>query len=1391
MPSSAKIKNMYPLTPLQEGMLFHNITDRESSMYHQQMRFRIKGELNVDIFEKSLNQLVQRHDIFRTVFLHEQTQKPVQVVLHERRLKVHYVDALGLSPSEHAEFIARMEREDRANKYDLSRDVLLRVYVIRLSEVDHAVIWSNHHIIMDGWCGGIVFGELFHFYKAQLHNEAAALPEVRPFHTYLKWYERQDKREASAYWSAMLDGFEKPTPLPFRDRRDLKQEQEQAYSLTVRDVPLSANLTDRLRELALHHQATLNTVLQAVWSIVLGRYHNTSDVVFGYVVSGRNPEVAGIEQMVGMFINTVPLRVRWEDTESFAGLLQLIQQTALDSKPYDYFPLGDIVARTPFTTGLLDHIMIFENYAVQTDEVVDWGAGCGLDITHPHVFEQTNYDFNLSVFPGSRLHIRFSYNASVYREDVIRRLEGHFMNVLNAAIADPRMKIRDIDIVTEEEKNLLLGEYNETASDYDAGQTISALFEKQANLQPDAVALIMKGEKLTYREVLSRSSKLAAQLVARGVGSNTAVALLLDRSVEMIVAILGVLQAGGAYVPMDPAHPEDRIRFMLEDSKAVCLITKQSLLSGIGPTAIPVFDVEDECFEDSPDVERALERVQAASRDLAYMIYTSGTTGKPKGVMIEHRAIHNLIRGVCRRIPFETGHTIVSLTTYSFDIFVLETLLPLVQGLTVVLADEEEQHDPAAIARLIRQHQARMLQITPSRLRLLLDDTAACNSLKLLDVVMVGGEALPGTLLNRLAASTNASLFNMYGPTETTVWSSVARLDRLDTVTIGKPLDNTRFYILNEGMRLQPLGAPGELCIAGDGLARGYCNRADLTEAKFVPNPFEPGQTMYRTGDMAKWDPSGEVLCLGRIDDQVKIGGYRIELQEISELLAEHEGVRQAVVIDRNMEGEGAVLAAYFVSNVGSTPTSSELLAFLKLRLPVYMLPHFFVQLEQIPVNVNGKTDRSMLPLPAAPSVRKDYAGLPPNDLEKKLLEIWGKLLKKTDISVNDNFFELGGRSLLASKLDVELERYHLKRGRLLVYKYSTVRELAAYIADSIQATMPTEDLFRRIDSKFLSCRKALAASYFHRYGVPVEWLFYNSFIPTREVYRQFFHNCLPKKWFFPIPTLESMEELDWMGLEVSFRSFARLADALEEPGSASNPHYAVMLPVDAYYLPHWFETEAPDPNSGHALILLHYDCLENKVKLMDDSQTDNTHYGCYEYDISQVSAAYDSLNDDMKQIMYIRHTEQREVNSEAFLNQYETWVSGLEDNMAFYKYMEAQLLRPEGPDEEVLNRLCDALDVISGSRLLFAAFLKVIQYDDKTVSRVEQAAELSEQMKYALLLYASSADLGDRAVCLELTDRFKTVDMHVVADLKADISLQRSGYCAKRGAMTTGGETR
>ncbi|MGG1616270.1 amino acid adenylation domain-containing protein [Paenibacillus sp. NRS-1781] len=1032
------IKDMYELSPLQKGILYHYLQDSKSSAYFEQMVLSITGTVDIPVLEKSINALIQKYDILRTTFIHSSFNTPIQLVLKERSTTLIFKDLSHMDESEQQFYMERFKLEDREIGFDLQSDVLIRFALFQLNELEYQLIWSHHHILMDGWCIELVLKDLLRFYHESLSGNTIYVDHAFPYSSYIKWLQQQDSEQPLAYWENYLQDYDEYVSLP-GDKPTISTEYQAGTSI----FELSEQATILLSETAKQNQVTLSTAFQTLWGILLQKYNNTDDVVFGTVVSGRSADVEHIESIVGLFINTVPVRISSQPGQSIADMMRNVQQHAVHSEKYSYVSLSELAEHSGHRSNMIDHVIVFENYPLDMKSL-NMEAGLPFEITNMEAFEQTNYNLDVTVYPGERMKVVITYNIYLYSEPFINRISTHFQNMIFQLAQDPGMNASQLDIISDAERKRILEQFNNTRQNFVKHKTIQELFEEQVVHYPHTEAVVYENTSVSYYELNIKVNQVAERLRELGVRRNEFVAVMTDRSIEMIIAILGVIKAGAAYLPIDHSYPEERIEHMLRDSGAAYLICDRntSVYSHFGGHTLWI--------DDPLMFKRNGENIENVNQaeDLVYMIYTSGSTGKPKGVMVDHQALHNYSL-VADIYHIKHGERVLQTASLSFDASVGEIFLTLLNGATLIVVNKDFMLSGEPFMHYLRDQKVSSIQFVPSMLKIL-----PYMELPDLKLISTGGEQVESSVVEKWGKG--RVFLNAYGPTETTVDATHAVFEGpTENIHIGKPIYNKLAYIVNKDGKLQPVGIAGELCIGGEGLAKGYWGQEELTAEKFTPNPFRPGGKMYRTGDLARFLEDGNIQYLGRMDKQAKIRGYRIELGEIEAVLREQSSIKEAVVIIYGKEMGQEELCAYIVTNQRDIQ-QDELRAALKRKLPEYMIPSRFTVIQSIPLTLSGKVDRKQLPDPATMDAYSEEITI--NSTEEALLQIWKEVLGKTNVSVTDHFFSIGGHSLKALMLLSRIQKsLKIKISLQTIMTHPTIRELAKYLMkEKITAAYPS-----------------------------------------------------------------------------------------------------------------------------------------------------------------------------------------------------------------------------------------------------------------------------------------------------------------------------------------------
>ena len=1005
------IADIYPLSPMQQGMLFHTLYDPDSATYFEQFCCVIEGPVDYQCLENAWNYLIEQYPVFRTVFNWKDASKPIQVVLKKRPITLSIHDFKGIEAQSQLVHIEEFLHQDTKNRFDLAKGPLLRLNILELAENKIYFVWSYHHIILDGWCLGLILADFFNVYNALKSTQTPPRIQRPKYKNYIAWLDKQDQEKTKQFWTEYLKELESPTPLPWDHKRGTGE-----FAVKKMNILFTKNETGILEQFARTRRVTMSSLVQAAWGILLGRYNDIDDVVFGATVSGRPANLPGSDQMIGLFINTLPMRINLDTT--VGELLANVQKSSSQIQDLGYSFLPDVKACTSLTPAenLFDSIVVFENYPIDPSMLT---SKDGFRVSGIKAVELTNFDFCLVTAPGEEMEIALSYARDRFEDDTINRLLQHLKIILLGMVDNTFLPVKDLEILALEEKQKLLYEFNSTEFEYPQDACIHELFEQLVDLSPDNVAVIAGENRFSYAELEKRSNKVAQYLRIHGVGPDSPVGIFMDRCVEMIIGVLGIIKAGGMYVPLDTQYPKARIEYMLSDSGASFILAQSELLENL-----PIFEGNVLCLDKDWDIVECMPAARPElinkSSDLVYIIYTSGSTGLPKGIEIEHRGLVNYITWAIDYYDVKEQGNFPLYTSMSFDLTVTSIFVPLVAGKSIVL--QPPGLDPTTLVeKVITGKDCDIAKLTPAHLEIAdrLTDGGLIKPQRL-NRFIVGGEALPVRVSrSMLEKYPELTFYNEYGPAETVVGCIVYKFNSLgpecSNVPIGKPIANTKIYILNQNLGLAPIGVSGEICITSPGVARGYLNKEDMTVRHFIQSPFNEGERLYRSGDLGRWLPDGTIEYLGSIDHQIKIRGYRIELGEIEATLGSHDDIQECVVVDHDDSTEDKCILGYYVT--GRNISEDDLKVFLRERLPEYMVPVHFMKLDQIPLTVNGKVDRDQLPqLDNLRAVCKTEYVEPRNETEKIIAEIWQKVLGIETIGVFDSFFELGGHSLKATQ---------------------------------------------------------------------------------------------------------------------------------------------------------------------------------------------------------------------------------------------------------------------------------------------------------------------------------------------------------------------------------------
>lgn len=1064
---ASKTKNILPLSWNQRSLWLTHQLAPDSAAYNTAFCARIGSEVQVQALRDAFQALVDRHAALRTLYTLQDDQ-PVQHVYGYREVAFTQVSVVDMDAAD----LQRLVADTYQQPFDLEHGPILRVHLFTRAANEHVLLLNVHHIALDGWSMWLLLDELGKWYAANAAGAALSLP--RPGADYASFVEWQSEmldgpqgEEHWKYWQRQLAGELPTLDLP----TDYPHPLAPTYRGGIQNFVLDTQLTHKLKDLAKAEGTTLYTVLLAVYLLLLHRYSGQDEVLVGSPVFGRSQ--AEFADVVGDFINMLVLRSAYTDTLTFTAFLAGVRQTVLAAIEHQDFPFALLVERLNARSDAGRSPLFQVSFDVQRtrqsgelDPLFIPGAdktrvnlgGLLLELYDmPQQLGQ--FDLGLHIFEAAETLLgSWKYSSDLFHGATIQRINGHYKALLESVVADPQQQLAALSLLTEAERQQTLVAWNATERAYPQDLCVHQLFEQQAARTPGAPAVRFNNNQLTYEQLNARANQLAHYLRAQGVGAGAMVGVHVDRSFDMVVALLGVLKAGAAYVPMDPGFPRERLAYMIEDAGIALIITQAALEGELPPHQAAVLRLD----TDWPAVSQLADHNLASEvkgDQLAYVIFTSGSTGRPKGVQVTHGGLTNFLLSMQAEPGLTADDVLLAVTTISFDIAALELYLPLISGAQVVILSRDAAWDGRLIAEALAKCGATVMQATPVTWQMLLESGwTGRPALK----ILCGGEALPASLAQRLLEQGH-TLWNMYGPTETTIWSTVAQVESAaGIISIGRPIANTTVYVLDASLQPVPVGLTGTLYIGGAGVARGYIQRPDLTAERFIANPFGPGQ-IYNTGDIARWLPDGRLECLGRVDHQVKIRGFRIELGEIEAALENLPGVEKAVAIAREDTPNDKQLAAYVLAQDRAAGLDTNALREkLKSVLPAYMLPAAVMALDVFPLTPNGKIDRRALPQPRPSRAAARQVMAPQTATEAKLAELWRSLLGVETVSVSDNFFDLGGHSLQAVRLVAKIEEQTGCRLTPALLRFQTLRQLAtaldaaagtaaAPVADSVQ----------------------------------------------------------------------------------------------------------------------------------------------------------------------------------------------------------------------------------------------------------------------------------------------------------------------------------------------------
>jgi amino acid adenylation domain-containing protein len=1045
----SNIEDIYPLSPMQQGMLFHSLLNPESGVYFDQISCDVRGNLNVDLFSKAWQKVVERNTILRTGFLWEELNEPLQYVLGSVPLPFEFLDWSQKSSAEcEKDFIILCE-EDIKSGFNLNIAPLIRIKLIKINDKEFKMLWSNHHLLFDGWGLQILLKELFYIYDCLSKNIPLKLSDPIPFKDFISWIQNQDADEAQQFWTEKLSGFTEPVRLNFGQVADRSANK---IDYLLKQFLIDKKLSSDVNNYCKAQHITLNTLARGLWAVLLSKYSGEKDLVFGITVSGRSPEFRGSDEIVGLFINTIPLRVKIDESQKISDWLKNLQLDEAKLRNYEHTSLIDIQKWSGISAEvqLFDNIMVLENYPVSESFA---SSGRDLELSNLKFRERTNYPLTFVVTPGQKILIEIAFDTSLIDEIIVENIFKHFTHLLQTVIANSEKPVSSLNILDVKETERLLYSLNETFVDNSGDDCIHKEFEKIAALYPVKIACEDSFGSISYSELNEAANRAANYLLSKGINQEDIVTVIQNKTIDLIISILGILKAGAAYLPIDPSTPSERMNFILNDSKCRWIISDSDEYSFNS-------EVENKLISTS-----SIKKYDAVSKNpelkifrdnLAYVIYTSGSTGKPKGTLITHRGVPNLIRLMAKDFKISADSVILQLASISFDASISEIFQALLTGAKLILTERDNAVSISDLSKIIIDKKVTHLTFPPALLEMM-----PYEVIENLLCIISAGDVCNWKVAEKCTRV--ADFYNGYGPTESTVGCAWFKVDNkysrlTSSVPIGKPIANHKIYLLDKNLYPVPVGVVGEIYISGIGLARGYLNKPDLTGEKFIPDPFSKlnGSLMYKSGDLAYRLPDGNIVFQGRTDYQIKIRGFRIEADEISESIKEIEAVKEAVVIPIKDQNNSLQLAAFYTSSLAGISTD-DIMEHLSRKLPEYMMPAFIIKVAEFPRTLSDKIDRQSL-LKNNLVISSDEFQKAAGSTQELLVSIWSDVLKRDSIGINDNFFHLGGHSLLATLVVSRIrETFSIDLPLKTIFEYPKIKDLSVIIDEKLRSGISTD----------------------------------------------------------------------------------------------------------------------------------------------------------------------------------------------------------------------------------------------------------------------------------------------------------------------------------------------
>ncbi len=1035
-----EVEDIYGLSPMQEGILFHSLMTPDKEIYHNQICIPLTGKIDRQRMEESLTCLISKHAILRNCFISDINGIYKQVVLANRTVKMDYYVLDDLREEEQEEKLEEILKEKRESLIDLAKTPLFGLSLFKIREDQYKLIIQFHHIILDGWSMNLVLNDLFHIYQSKSKKKQIKMDKIYPYSNFIQWLNTKEKEKALNYWNEYLCDYETKAIIP----RYTKNRSGSEGNYKKYDLVIDKEMTQYIGDIASKNKVTRGSLFEAAWGIILQKLNQTEDVIFGVVSSGRPEELTGADVTVGLFITTLPLRVKKQDGMTILNLIQNVQTEHMNSQQFSYISLNDIQSQSNLKGELIDHLFVYENYPIK--DTVQNGEGCDFVLNREEIkaYERTNYEFNVTVLPGEETVVEITYNSNLYADYLIQQIGTSYHLILEQILADINMPVSEIELVGPKDKKFWMNEFNDTFVE-DKYQNVVEWFEDTVEKNSNRIAVLDGERSLTYKELNQMANVIAYKVLERKEkGVDNFFGVLCTRSIEAVAVILGILKAGATYIPFDTQWPSDRIEYILEVTNCKMVFVNSTDVSC--PEGIAVYNLNELSLEHACNENPG---VILSGDSLAYSIFTSGSTGKPKGVLIQHKNLLSYASFACRHYTFSKEDSVALFTSLAFDLTVTSLFCLLLTGGSVVIYQADQYNEAGLIYQVIEEGKTNILKLTPAHLNLLAEKKFSKFTI---EKIIVGGDILyQKDCVSLIENYGVVKIYNEYGPTETTVGCVVHEYDKdkdLEAdVPIGIPADNVKVCILDKDGKLLPKGIAGELMIAGSGVGAGYYQNSALTEKSFVPSIFDKNEKMYHSGDKVYLSDKNEIVYLNRLDQQVKIHGYRIELKEIEYKISTCTGVKSAAVIIRSDSNNDKYICAFVSAEEGITKEliNEKLLE----KLPGYMIPKKYIFLDNLPLTVNKKVDVQLLKTMTLEeqSIGKKIEK-PVNEIEERLVELWSSILKIEQVSVDDNFFELGGDSIKAIQLMARLNNMGYTMDMKDLFHYPTIKQICPYIRE-------------------------------------------------------------------------------------------------------------------------------------------------------------------------------------------------------------------------------------------------------------------------------------------------------------------------------------------------------